>query len=305
MLKIGVIGIGGIAQKAYLPTYVKNQQGVTYFFATSNDETKQLLRENYHFEHIFTTLDELIAEGIEACFIHSATSAHFALAEKCLEYGIHVFVDKPASQSLAEVEKLNHLADEQDVIFMIGFNRRHAPMVERLKQVPGKRLVRLEKHLAKTENSVTFGIYDIFIHLVDTAVYLLDEPILHVKSRIVERDNHLELATLELLTENSIAILTMDLFAGAGTEDYFITSESGTYSLSQLTDLKVQAPEGTISEQFGDWAETLTKRGFTQQTLAFIKAVQTGNTNELKQNDVILSHKICQQMLLTQQRHAL
>ncbi len=31
-MKIGVIGLGGIAQKAYLPTYVKLQNQATFFF---------------------------------------------------------------------------------------------------------------------------------------------------------------------------------------------------------------------------------------------------------------------------------
>jgi virulence factor len=305
MLKFGVVGIGGIAQKAYLPTYVKNQQVGEYFFATSKASTKKLLVEDYGFTNVFSTLSELIEQGIDACFIHSATSSHFELAKKCLEHGIHVFVDKPASQNYAEVEVLQHLADEQELVFMVGFNRRHAPMVERLKQVPNKRFIRLEKHLAEKLDTTTFGIYDIFIHLIDTAVYLLDEPIVHVKSRIVERDNHLEIATLELLTEHSIAQLTMDLFAGAGSEDYFVTSPSGSYTLSQLTELTAQTPDGSLREAFGDWEDTLSKRGFTQQTKAFMEAVKTGNTGPLKQEDVLLSHKLCLQMLTTHARHLL
>lgn len=40
-MKIGVIGIGGIAQKAYLPTYAKMRKEATFIFATRREEVRK------------------------------------------------------------------------------------------------------------------------------------------------------------------------------------------------------------------------------------------------------------------------
>lgn len=46
-MRIGVIGVGNIAEKAYLPTYAKNQGKIDFYFATRNKETKKRIHEMY------------------------------------------------------------------------------------------------------------------------------------------------------------------------------------------------------------------------------------------------------------------
>ncbi|MGO3728716.1 MAG: Gfo/Idh/MocA family oxidoreductase, partial [Enterococcus viikkiensis] len=72
-MKIGVIGIGGIAQKAYLPTYAKMRDQAEFIFATRNEATRQKIADEYSFAKTVATIDELLAEEITACFIHAAT----------------------------------------------------------------------------------------------------------------------------------------------------------------------------------------------------------------------------------------
>lgn len=69
-----------------------------------------------------------------------ATSVHFEIAKQCLNAGVAVFIDKPVSEKLQEVQELQQLAKEKGLLFMVGFNRRFAPMVDQLKQLPQKKL---------------------------------------------------------------------------------------------------------------------------------------------------------------------
>lgn len=112
-MKIGVIGIGGIAQKAYLPTYAKMRKEATFIFATRREEVREKIAQKYNFEHTVATIDELLAEKIDACFIHVATSVHFEIAKQCLNAGVAVFIDKPVSEKLQEVQELQQLAKEK------------------------------------------------------------------------------------------------------------------------------------------------------------------------------------------------
>ncbi|MEK0153352.1 hypothetical protein WMB10_10805 [Tetragenococcus halophilus] len=50
-------------------------------------------------------------------------------------------------------------------------------------------------------------------------------------------------------------------------------------------------------EAFGDWENTLVKRGFYPMVQAFLKALKTRSTTDLRQENVYDSHKICAEIL--------
>lgn len=303
-MKIGVIGIGGIAQKAYLPTYAKMRDQAEFIFATRNEATRQKIADEYSFAKTVATIDELLAEEITACFIHAATKVHFELAKKCLEAGVAVFMDKPVSESYQEVQALDDLAKEKQLLFMVGFNRRFAPMVEQLKQLPEKRVIQLQKNEPNHAMDTQYGIYDLFIHLVDTAVYLLDDEIMSVHSKLREEKGQMVYAQMQLSTATTECILSMDLMSGGKLERYQVSSPEQTMILEQLTDLRIK--RGQIEEvpRFGDWTTTLEKRGFQQLVQTFIAALQ-GKAIDLRQENVLLSHELCAQMLRQHIRHQL
>ncbi|HFD6464580.1 TPA: Gfo/Idh/MocA family protein [Enterococcus hirae] len=298
-MRIGVIGVGNIAEKAYLPTYAKNQGKIDFYFATRNKETKKRIHEMYGFDHLYESIDELLSQDIKACMIHAATKVHYELAKKCLENQVHVYIDKPLSVDLNEINELQELADKNQVVLMVGFNRRFAPMVERLKQVPEKRLIQLQKNRIAAQETTEFVIYDLFLHLVDTAVYLLDEPILRTKYQIRETKEFLEFAFLQLETAHQTAILTMDLLSGANSENYQITSKSGTYEVAELTDMTIQRASGIEIEKFGDWESTLVKRGFEPMVQTFFAEIskEKPSMEGLKQQGIMQSHALCEEML--------
>lgn len=296
-MKIGVIGLGGIAQKAYMPTYASNRHLGEFIFATRNEETKEMLKAKYGFSTMVSTVDELIEMDIDACFIHIATSVHYETAKACLEKGIHVYMDKPISESLAEVKELLQLAADNNCVFMSGFNRRFAPMIDELKNLPNKRVIQVQKNVPALQWTVDFSIYDLFLHVVDTAVYLLEEDIQVASSRITAKDGFLETAFLHLTTPSASAIVSMDLNSGASTEIYQATSPEKTLVLNNLTDLDIYTAAGSQKKGFGNWETTLYKRGFEQMVQAFIKACESGDPSELRQKNVLLTHEICTQMI--------
>lgn len=303
-MKIGVIGIGGIAKKAYLPTYAKMRKEAIFIFATRNEAVRNEIADEYSFSNTAATIDELLAEKIEAIFIHVATKAHFEIAKKCLEAGVAVFIDKPVSEDLQEVRELQELAKEKKLLFMVGFNRRFAPMVEQMKQLPQKRTIHLEKNEPDHAMNTQFGIYDLFIHLVDTAVYLLDDEIMSVRSKIREEDGQMVYAQMQLSTATTECILSMDFMSGGKMERYQVSSPKQTMILNQLTDLTIRRGLVEEAQRFGDWTTTLEKRGFEQLVISFLAALK-GEEADLRQENILLSHELCEQMLRQHTRHQL
>ena len=296
MLKIGVLGLGSIAQKAYLPVYVKSNQRATFVYATRNQEVQVQLMEKYRLPQIYDTLDDLIEQKIDACMIHTATHTHIEMIEKCLSHGIHVYVDKPISEDITEVRRMYELAKRKNCLLIVGFNRRLAPFVQQLKQLPEKRVLTLSKNRIGKAQSVQFEIYDLFLHIVDTANYLLDEEIIAMTSHIKSCEQHLEFASMTLETAHSLAHLTMDMFAGANQENCQITTKNSTYHLKNLTELIRYNQSGITVTGFNDWQTTLEKRGFEQAVNQFIDLLEQGNFQYVQEKS-LLSHELCAQML--------
>ena len=55
-MKIGVIGLGNIAQKAYLPTYSECRHLAEFVLATRKPETRQKIADQYGFTDLVATI---------------------------------------------------------------------------------------------------------------------------------------------------------------------------------------------------------------------------------------------------------
>ncbi|WP_230678593.1 Gfo/Idh/MocA family oxidoreductase [Lacticaseibacillus zhaodongensis] len=76
MLKIGVMGLGNIAQKAYLPVMAGMQDEYDWYLCTRNAEKGHALAAKYGFTNVFQTVDQLVAAGMDAVFVHTPTTTH-------------------------------------------------------------------------------------------------------------------------------------------------------------------------------------------------------------------------------------
>lgn len=304
-MKIGVIGLGNIAQKAYLPVYAELRDQATFVLTTRNQKTLRQVSEKYGFIETVETVEALIQAKVVACFVHVATKVHGQVVKQLLDAGIHVFVDKPLSENLNEVAEIQKIAKEKQLLLMVGFNRRFAPFVQQLKTIENKNMLIIQKNRVAANHSPEFVIYDLFLHVVDTMVYLLDDSIKSIKTKIIEENGELHRALLHVETATTTAIASMNLFAGANTETFQVVSNNGTYLLEELTELTIKSACKNQKETFGDWATTLEKRGFKQMVENFIQAIQTKDSSKLMQENIFLSHELCAKMLQDHQQHIL
>ncbi|CAM4277294.1 Gfo/Idh/MocA family oxidoreductase [Erysipelothrix inopinata] len=274
MLKIGIIGLGNIAMKAYLPTYSNLNSRVDWCLYSSNSDKLETLTKTYGFKNTFTDLDELVNCGLDAVMIHTPTDTHAELIQKFLEAKIHVYVDKPISENIDEVNALLDYAKSNKLILMTGFNRRFAPHYQEQKKVSNKSMIMVQKHRENTDQEAKFAIFDMMIHCVDTLVYLLDEPIISHHVRTVTHDGILDHAHLEVHTENCTGTATINMHSGGRSESVEVMSVDSFSRCEDMTDLRVQQ-NGTLTiHHFSDWTTTLEKRGFVQVVETFLHAVE-------------------------------
>ena len=184
MLKIGVIGLGNIAQKAYLPVMAAIQDQYEFHLTTRNPEKRAQLATMYGFQHTHATLEELMAVKPAAVFVHTPTDTHAAIIKQLLLAGIHVYVDKPVATDLQVVQSLYDLAAARHLLLTCGFNRRFAPFNQQLKALPDKRMLVAEKVREAGGQDPETAVFDLMIHMVDTGLFLLDEPLEHTSGRL-------------------------------------------------------------------------------------------------------------------------
>lgn len=74
------------------------------------------------------SVEEVLADqGVDAVVIAASSTAHAELIAAASEAGKHIFCEKPAGMSLAEIDQGRSAAAQAGVVLQVGFNRRFAP----------------------------------------------------------------------------------------------------------------------------------------------------------------------------------
>ncbi|WP_031089694.1 Gfo/Idh/MocA family oxidoreductase, partial [Streptomyces sp. NRRL WC-3549] len=113
-MKVGCIGLGDIARKAYLPVLTA-LPGTELHLQTRTPATLAALAAEHRIpaRQCHADLDSLLAQGLDAAFVHAATVAHPEIVGRLLEAGVPTYVDKPLAYELADSERLVALAEER------------------------------------------------------------------------------------------------------------------------------------------------------------------------------------------------
>lgn len=291
--KIGVIGLGKIAQKAYLPVMSELQDQYEWHLTTRNRDKGEFLKSKYNFKYLHQTLDQLIAEKPLAVFVHTPTQTHAKIIEKLLLADINVYVDKPVSEDINEVKELYKLADEKNLLLTCGFNRRFAPFNQELKKVSNKQMITVEKTREDVEQSVNKAVFDLAIHSVDTALYLMDEPIKNTFSRVVLKNDNLAQLYLTIESKNTQTQVVTNMLSGLNLEQIVVQGDEKRSVVTNLSNLQNYTTSGVSQISRPDWEKNLVTRGFKPIILKFLEAVSGKLKNPVSPESSILSHETC------------
>src|SRR5262249_21277757 len=81
------------------------------------------------------SVDELLELPLQAVPIATPVSTHFPLAKRCLDAGLHVFVEKPLAATVAEAKALTELAARQQRVLMVDHTYLFTNAVRRIKEL--------------------------------------------------------------------------------------------------------------------------------------------------------------------------
>jgi virulence factor len=297
MLKIGIIGLGDIALKAYLPVMSLKEAVEIHLFARDKSRLAAIGKQ-YRFEHLHGSLDELIDAGVKAAFVHTSTASHYEVVETLLNNNVHVYVDKPVTYDLASTEKLISLADKKGMTLMAGFNRRHAPAYVNARQVKDINMVLMQKNRKSLHEDVRAFIFDDFIHVVDTLCFLLPSPVEGLTVRGRKVNNQLAHVVIEFSSaDGTTAVGIMNRDSSAGEERLEVFSSREKVVVTNLAETTIMREGEQVKKLGDDWQSTLHRRGFVQITDFFLDRVRSNVPTAELHREIVTTHNLCEQIV--------
>ncbi|MFE9027774.1 Gfo/Idh/MocA family protein [Streptomyces iakyrus] len=293
-MKVGCIGLGDIAQKAYLPV-LAFQPGVELHLQTRTPATLDRVAEGLHVppERRHTTLDSLIAADLDAAFVHAPTLVHPEIVTRLLEAGVPTYVDKPLAYALDDSARLVALAEEAGVSLAVGFNRRHAPGYTQCADHP-RELILMQKNRIGLPEEPRAMILDDFIHIVDTLRFLVPGEIDDVTVRARVQDGLLHHLVLQLAGDGFTALGVMNRLSGSAEEILEVSGQDTKRQVINLAEVVDHKGQPTVRRR-GDWVPVARQRGIEQAVLAFLDAVRTGKV--LSARDALETHELCERVV--------
>lgn len=191
-VKIGVIGLGGVAQLVHLPNLSKMSNVDLCSVAEVNKSRLQTIADKFNVKNRYSNYKDLLEKcDVDAVIIATPTSTHTDIAIDCLNAGKDVLVEKPLARTYAETKKIVDAAKKNKRKLMVGMNLRYRPDTMLLRSFINSNEIgepfyvkcgwirkqsSSEKWFTKKEESGGGVIIDLGIHILDLALWLLDYP---------------------------------------------------------------------------------------------------------------------------------
>ena len=297
-MRIALIGLGDIAQKAYLPLLASDER-VTPLLCTRSPAVLDKRARQYRIAECFTEVDALLASRPDAVMIHVATAVHFALVRQCLQAGIPTFVDKPLCDSAAEVEALANLAMAQDCPLFVGFNRRYLPAMAAARAQPLTEL-NWQKHRHALPGLPRQFLFDDFIHVLDSLCCYGGAPTgdLHAVLRRSSQQPEL-LAGVSINWQSGDRAISGSMNRSAGLTEERIDAYGDNLSLhiENCTRGTIARDKTVQTLAPNDWQPVLAQRGFVAMLDHWYQQIEAGRADGMLVESYLQSHRLAERLV--------
>lgn len=189
-LRIGIIGVGGIAQGRHIPAFkALSDDCVITAVSDVNLERAKEVSKTHQIDHVFEDYRDLFKE-VDAVCICTPNRFHAEITVAALEAGVHVMCEKPMALSSGECENMLAAAREAKKTLAIAYHYRFMKNSQAAKKLMGQvgtplvtRVQALRRRKVPgwgvfTNKSLQGGgsLIDYGCHLLDLAIWLMGSP---------------------------------------------------------------------------------------------------------------------------------
>ena len=141
-MKVLMVGLGGIGQR-----HVRNlrllMNSDVEIIACRYRNNSQVLTDQLNIEQgsnlvekyaikVYDNIDQALDEKPNVVFVCNPSSLHIPVALKAAQAGCNLFIEKPLSHNLEQVEELINIVESQNVKAVVGYQMRFHPCLVRL-----------------------------------------------------------------------------------------------------------------------------------------------------------------------------
>ena len=201
-LKVGIIGVGHLGKlHTKMFSGIKNCELIgIYDIDLSNahsvgDELKVKVFES----------EESLLNVVNAASVAVTTSAHYEVAKRCLERGIHIFIEKPITSTITEAETLVKLASEKKLTLQVGHIERFNPALVSLEKYIVNPLFIQSDRLSQFNPRGTdvAVVLDLMIHDIDVILSLIKSEVKRIDANGVPVvSDNVDIANARIQFEN-------------------------------------------------------------------------------------------------------
>ena len=132
--KLCLVGAGSIGRRHL--RLLLERDDTAWCVAEPNEFCRKAVREAFPDVPLYMSMEEAVAaEHCDAVIIATPHGTHADLSIKALEMGLHVFCEKPMSDSLSDCVRMLKAAQASDKVFSVGFMFRFDPFVHKVKEL--------------------------------------------------------------------------------------------------------------------------------------------------------------------------
>lgn len=191
-VRIGVIGVGNIAQNAVMPAFFAQPDMEIVAVCDINAERGAEVAKKHGIKHVYTDYNEMVKlDEIDAVSICTWNNSHAPATIAALDAGKHVLCEKPPAMNVAEAEAMRAAAKRSGKVLMYGLVQRYRSEVTVLQEMIaagkfgdiyfGKTSILRRRGTPLgwfTDPAKSGGgpVIDIGVHLIDVTRYLMGSP---------------------------------------------------------------------------------------------------------------------------------
>ena len=189
---LGIVGAGNFTSSVILPNLKKISANIKYI-ASSRGLTSTIMAKKYGISNSTSDYQEILKDtDIDLLLITTRHNMHAVMVLEAIRAGKSVFVEKPLAIKETEMEEIIATYKESNVNVSVGFNRRFAPLAEKMKSLLGSNETPI--NIVATMNAgaipADFWVHDMEIgggriigeacHYIDLCTYLSGSKVVSV-----------------------------------------------------------------------------------------------------------------------------
>jgi len=229
-LRIAVVGAGNIAQRYHLPSLARlseEDEGLQLVALCDIDAARaREMGARFGFQRTYTDYRALLdAEAPDAVWVLVPIPVTREVAGFFLSHRVPTLLEKPPGRNSEETRQLLEIAQAADTPHQVAFNRRHAPLLRRMRVLlaeTGERVQAISCQFYRIRRTEPHFAYGTGLHGLDAMRYLSDSEVSEVHTRIGGRGS-----ALVTLVYESGAHGTMEMLPRVGLQSERYTAHAG------------------------------------------------------------------------------